>query len=147
MTPTALAYMTHPVAPYTVDAPQGTSALRRYWGPDAKITISTAINLFIAKRWLRALQDANPHVVIIAPWITVCEIYDDANPEERATGLLRDCYVVARCDILVLVGGRIGNGMQIEAEAAESAGIPIFDMTDLGREPLDSLLPQMLIAV
>lgn len=126
MTPTALVYMTHPVAPYnlyTLDYPQ------------VKETHTTLQNLASAKRWLRALQDANPNVVVIAPWVTACEIYDDANPEERAEGLLRACYVVGRCDAIVLVGGRLGNGMMVERDHAIVSGVSVYDLTHMGADP------------
>lgn len=120
MTPTGLAYMAHPVASYTLYHPQ----------LKGKHTIKE--NLARAKRWLKALQDANPHAVVIAPWITNAEVYGQ-NPEDRAANLLRDCYVIGRCDSIVFVGGRMSEGMQIEAEAAEGYGMPMFDLTTWAR--------------
>ena len=53
----------------------------------------------------------------------------------RAKGLAIDCALVARCDELWLVGGRISRGMQVEADAARAAGVMVVDRTDLGEEP------------
>ena len=97
-----------------------------------------AANLARAKRWLKALQDANPHVVMIAPWIGMIEaagLQNDDDPELRAIGLMRDCYVIGRCDAIVLVGGRISSGMKIELYHASKVGSLVMDLTHLGDEP------------
>lgn len=91
-------------------------------------------NLARAKRWLRWLEENYP-IAIVASWITECEVWDDNNPEQRAAGLERDKAVLERCDGIVLVGGRISNGMAIERAHAESKGLPVTDMTGLGAEP------------
>ncbi len=116
MKPKALCYLAHPVAG------------------------AVPVNLARAKRWLKALQDANPTIVIIAPWIGMIESQglegdNDNDPELRAIGLSRDCYVVGRCDAIVLVGGRISNGMQIEMNYATTMGSTVMDLTHLGDEP------------
>ncbi len=142
MTPTTLVYLAHPVAPYQRKLDTGSDAASiRYWGSGEHFhTVTTATNLRNAKRWLKALQDANPHAAVIAPWITECEIWDDANPEERATGLLKCCYVIARCDSIVLVGGRISNGMGIESNHAILSGVRVYDLTHLGQDPPNQIL-------
>jgi hypothetical protein len=53
----------------------------------------------------------------------------------REDGLRRDCAVVAKCDEVWLVGGRISAGMLREATAARWAGRAVFDFTKLGDEP------------
>ncbi len=106
MKPTSMVYMAHPVAG------------------------DVAANLAKAKQWLRALQDANPTTVIIAPWITSCEIYDD-DPEQRAAGILRSCYAIEKCSAIILVGGGISVGMEIEMECAIRAGVFVYDLTEL----------------
>jgi hypothetical protein len=54
---------------------------------------------------------------------------------DRALGLARDEAVVARCDLLVLVGGRVSEGMARERAAAKSASRAVLDLTSLGEEP------------
>ena len=149
MIPTSLVFMAHPVAPYRRKIDTGSDvASRRYWGERTHIlTITTAKNLARAKRWLRALQDAFPTTAIIAPWITVCEIYDDANPDDRAENLLRGCYVLGRCDAIVLVGGRISNGMRIEMDHAILAGLNVYDLTHLGMDPPNETLLRATVQI
>ena len=93
-------------------------------------------NLKRALRWLAWLRRTRPEATIIAPWIAaVMSIGDDGTPEERAAGLLDDCTVVGRCDVLVLVGGRVSSGMAMERAAAIDHGIDELDLTHLGVEP------------
>lgn len=92
-------------------------------------------NLARAKRWLRYLVRANPHIDFCAPWIPLCEVLNDASPLERERMLSFDCRIVAVCHAIFLVGGRISAGMQKELEAAWDAKIPIVDLNSLGEEP------------
>ena len=92
-------------------------------------------NLARARRWLAWAIAAHADVAPIAPWITQCEVQDDAHEKQRARGLRDDCAVVARCDELWLVGGRISAGMRLERVAAEDAGVLVVDLTRLGEEP------------
>ena len=93
-----------------------------------------AANLARAQRWVRYLETEHC-VAVVASWITECQIWDDDNAEHRAAGLRRDCAVLARCDEVWLVGGRISNGMAYEAAYARQCEIPVVDMTSLGDEP------------
>ncbi len=94
-------------------------------------------NLARAKRWLKWACLSFPDDEVIAPWITECEIFDDADPEQREQGLQRCERVVERCHVLILVGGRISSGMQREADAARAARYRtrVIDLTHLGDEP------------
>ena len=91
-------------------------------------------NLRRAERWVKWIETTYP-VAVVASWITECRIWDDNNPEHRAAGLRRDFAVLARCDEVWLVGGRISNGMAYEAAYARQCEIPVVDMTSLGDEP------------
>ena len=93
-------------------------------------------NLAEARLWVRHLEENNPNIAIVASWITECEVWDDAKPEERAAGLRRDMAVLAKCDELWLVGPRISEGMQMEKTFAEAKGIPVTDLTGCEREAL-----------
>jgi hypothetical protein len=89
-------------------------------------------NLARAKRWLRWAQAAFASHAVIAPWIQAVELHDDdANAEHRERGLLRDEAVAARCDAVLLVGGRVSEGMAREARVAKA----VIDLTRLGEEP------------
>ena len=92
-------------------------------------------NLARAKRWWRWIETSFPDTVVIAPWITVCEIFDDADEAQRMAGLRRGCAVVVRCDEIWLVGGRVSNGMRVELEAAAMTKVKVVDLTRLGEEP------------
>ena len=85
-----------------------------------------------AGRWYRWLSKLLPDDTVIAPWILYVELVgNDADPEERAKGIAGDLMQVGRCDGVVLVGGRVSEGMVLELEAAKE----YFDLTFLGSEP------------
>jgi hypothetical protein len=91
-----------------------------------------------ARLWFRWLLDAFPEVSLVASWLP----YLDVLPDQGSTGAawrergLRDCEaVVQACTGIILVGGRISNGMNREAAAAVSAGCQVLDLTALGPLP------------
>lgn len=91
-------------------------------------------NLARAKRWLRWLQaNASPEATVIAPWLTAIEVHgeNDSDPAQREKGLRRSELVAQRCDVVLLVGGRVTEGMRREANACGTE----HDLTFLGEEP------------
>jgi hypothetical protein len=100
-------------------------------------------NLARAKRWYRWIAKSF-NVSIVADWLTICEVLDDANQADRDHGLDMDIAAIERCDELWLVGGRISNGMGLERDAAEDFNLRIVDLTFLGEEPPDLLSAEML---
>ncbi|MCP4448257.1 MAG: hypothetical protein GY811_23400 [Myxococcales bacterium] len=104
-----LVYMAHPVQPAAGE--------------------TIGVNLERAKAWLKRLAESFPEVVIIAPWITECELWDDSDKEQRAAGLARCHEVIARCDAFWMVGDRISSGMAGECEVAMEFELAIHDMT------------------
>lgn len=95
-------------------------------------------NLARCKRWLRWLiltSSLPDQMAFLCPWLHELEL-QLAHPGElpvwhRAAIMDRCIAVAARCDGLVLVGGRISPGMQREADVAPS----VLDLTHLGDEP------------
>lgn len=110
-------YMAHPVSPLPGETLEG--------------------NLARAKRWLLwLLRNAKrERIAYIAPWIVDCEILDDADPDVRGFALERDCALIARCDAIVLVGGRLSSGMARERDAALAAGRTVVNLLSMGSEP------------
>lgn len=96
-----LIYLAHPVAPL----------------PGSTETVVS--NLDDAEWYLTALQQANPDVAIIAPWIPEIRlgISIDSDPESRRRGLARCRATASRCDGIVLCGPRISSGMLGELTA------------------------------
>jgi hypothetical protein len=93
-------------------------------------------NLARALRWLRYLSAEVGGTAFIAPWIAaLMSGEDDSDPEVRARGLAHDVTVVKRCDCLVLVGGRVSQGMAMERDAMITTGGKVLDLTHLGEEP------------
>lgn len=92
-------------------------------------------NLARAKRWLAYLLEELPGIIVIAPWIHDLEALPlrDGEPADRARGLERCAATAAICDGVVLVGGRISQGMALEAARARE----VLDLTHLGPEPPD----------
>ena len=99
---------------------------------------AAAANIARAKRWYTFLSEVWPDVALNANWMIEVEVRRHEQEQDapaRVLGLRRDAAVVRRMDAVVLVGGTISTGMRCEIEAAESAGIPIIDLTWLGSEP------------
>lgn len=93
-------------------------------------------NLARAKLWLRWLvENTHEPSAVIAPWITEVEIWDDSKPADRESGLARCEAVIERCDEILLVGGRVSNGMDRERRHAIDCGIKVIDMTTMGALP------------
>jgi hypothetical protein len=67
----------------------------------------------------------------VADWIVLSGVWDET-PFLRKTGLEIDYALINRCDELWMVGGRITEGMKLEAEYAEIVGVKVKDMTHLG---------------
>jgi len=93
-------------------------------------------NVKRALGWLRYLRHADPANTFIAPWIAaILSGEDDNDPTARERGLV-DCETVAaRCDGIVLVGGRVSSGMARERDAVLRAGGDVRDLTPMGEEP------------
>ena len=90
-------------------------------------------NRINAARWCAWAARARG-VAPVADWIILSGELDES-PENRTLGLACDVALVARCDEVWLVGGRVSPGMQVEADAARDLGIPVVDLTSLGRLP------------
>ncbi len=88
-------------------------------------------NLERARRWFAWLCREFPRNAYICNWIIECEIFDDADPEQRAASLARQCEIARRCNAVLLVGGDISPGMMQEARAAGS----VLDLSMIGDEP------------
>lgn len=78
-------------------------------------------NRRMAAQWVT--WAARKGVAPIATWVTLAGEWDESMRDE---GLAIDCALVRRCDELWLCGPRVSPGMQLEAEAAERAGVPIL---------------------
>lgn len=92
-------------------------------------------NLERARRWLRWFV-LNTDFAVCAPWIPYVETLDET--EHRARGIRDDLAMVARCDAIVLVGGRVSNGMREERDWAHRHELDICSLTELGDEPPDA---------
>ena len=75
-------------------------------------------------------------VAPIADWIILSGQWDESR---RDDGLRIDFALIERADELWQVGGRVSEGMALEAREAEVHGVVVFDLTALGEEPLRDL--------
>ena len=90
-------------------------------------------NVKRALDWLRFLRASEPNIVIIAPWLaSLASGEDDNDPAQREHGLRDAEAVVARCDGVILVGGRVSSGMQREIDAAITNGLDVYNLTSMG---------------
>lgn len=87
-------------------------------------------NRFRAAQWVAWVGEQG--CAPVADWITLSGVWTE---DKRELGLAIDVALVARCDELWLVGGRVSPGMAIEAEAARKAGVKVVDLTHLGLLP------------
>lgn len=95
-------------------------------------------NIKRAIRWIQYLSATDTDTAYIAPWIVnILAGEDDEDPYARSRGIRHCCLLVRRCDGIVLVGGRISAGMEIEQKAAIAAKLTVIDLTGLGEEPPD----------
>jgi len=107
-------YMTHPLSAPT---PEGIKA-----------------NIARAKRWYKWIID-HYDVAVVADCILCCEVWEDASPQHRDVGLAMDFNMVARCDEIWHVGGKISSGAASEGAVAELLHKRRLDLTHLGAEP------------
>jgi hypothetical protein len=81
-----------------------------------------------AARWVGWLA-REFHIAPVADWIVLTGQWEET-AENRALGLSIDCELVARCDEMWMVGGRVSDGMLIEAKHAKV----VRDLTRFGYE-------------
>lgn len=81
-----------------------------------------------AAAWVAYLA-AQHDIAPVADWIILSGHWSE---DHRDRGLAIDIALIARCDELWLVGGRISPGMAVEAAHAREHGLPIVDLTHLG---------------
>lgn len=88
-----------------------------------------ATNRANAAKWCAwaARQGVSP----IADWIILSGELAET-PENRALGLDCDFAAIRRCNELWLVGGRVSEGMKLEADYARSGGVTVRDLTWYG---------------
>lgn len=92
-------------------------------------------NVMAAMRWYAWLVEREPLITFAMPWVVDVMTGNDADPHRREKGLL-DCErIVARCDGIVLCGGRISSGMRRELDVARKHNLLIADLTTLDAEP------------
>jgi hypothetical protein len=94
-------------------------------------------NLASIGRWLSYFKKVAPDYIVCSPYLgaLVLGIERDDIPEQRARGLLECQRIAARFDGIILCGGRISLGMELELEAVVLAGGWVCDLTSVGKEP------------
>lgn len=83
-----------------------------------------------ASAWVARIADLG--VAPVADWIILSGEWAE---DRRDEGLAIDMALVARCDEVWLVGGRVSPGMAAEAATAKVLGKPVRDLTSLGFTP------------
>jgi len=133
-------YVAHPVHPTGEEVTEGFRRLRGYVGGspgerelrEIREEVVRA-NIANAKVWLAWLASGFPTITFIAPWIAALDGGgdDDLDPAARARGLRDCCRTIRVCSGIVLVGGRVSDGMSKERSHARA----VVDLTFLGRVP------------
>lgn len=83
-----------------------------------------------AARWCAWVAESS--AAPVADWIVLSGVWTE---DKRALGLEVDFALIERCHAVVLVGGRVSPGMQLEADHGEEHDVPAIDLTDMGEEP------------
>ena len=81
--------------------------------------------------WLRWLTETDPSRIYIAPWVGEVQAHYDMDPipeDFYARVLADDCEVVSRLDGILLVGGKVSRGMELELNTARQGGKAVFNM-------------------
>lgn len=99
----------------------------------------SAANLARARVWYEHFMRTYD-VAIIADWIITSEVLNDADPEDRARGIVADLTLIKLCDEVWLCGPNVSPGMRAEAEAACTAGVTVRDFT--GVDIRDGYIPE-----
>lgn len=78
--------------------------------------------------------------VPVIPHLMYTSFLDDANPEDRISGLTMSVELLASCDMMWIIGNKISKGMAFEITRAKELGIPvrIYD-TDCNRIAANTL--------
>ncbi len=91
------------------------------------------VNVYKTVAWIRYLVEADPTRIYQAPWLPQVMAFPDTEggqnylPFERC--LSDDKESLARCDEIILVGGRMSPGMQVELDEAKRLKLRITDMS------------------
>lgn len=81
-------------------------------------------NLTNARAWLKWLVDHTTWA-ISCPWMAYVETLSEE--KYRARGLSDDLAMIGRHSGLILVGGRISTGMEVERQHALHHAVPVLD--------------------
>lgn len=91
-----------------------------------------AKNLENVNGWFLALFHACKSIAINVPW----KIYvDNLTEEHRDRAMRDDLMILGTCKVIILTGGRISPGMELELRTARLQGLKVIDLTDLGYNP------------
>jgi hypothetical protein len=114
--PKIVAYLAHPVGP----------------GSTLAELEARRENIANALAWMHYLVDVTPWAISV-PWLPYVQVLDEGTYRER--GIADDLAGLERCDVCVLTGGRISEGMAKERDAAILAGLPVINLISFGFRP------------
>lgn len=91
-------------------------------------------NAMATVEWVRALINLDPSRIYVAPWVAEVLAFPSETPGESLhhdynSAIDDDLEVLSRFDEIILVGGRIGPGMQKELNHAKSLHKRITDLS------------------
>ena len=87
---------------------------------------TTEENLAHARKILKILLDEGFQVV--APWMTLCQVLDDNDLEQRRKGIDINVAVVSHLNAIILAGHRLTMGMSRELAVIELEGGWVLDL-------------------
>jgi hypothetical protein len=91
-------------------------------------------NLARARRWFQWLWYRYPDLALCLPYLAPCEIFEPDDEAATRRGVQDDLAILARSDVIILVGGHLSPGMA-ELALAQRLGLSVLDHTSLGEEP------------
>jgi len=82
--------------------------------------------------WYRFLVRAG--LKICAPYLSLLEVLDDNDPDDRQLGITVDLAHIPFCKGIILVGPRLSTGMKTEKKKMIDSGGVVLELIGMGRK-------------
>ena len=84
-------------------------------------------NAELARTYCRVISTLYPHTIPIAPHIYLTQFLDDDDPKQREAGLAMGRAILATCQVVLVFGQIVSEGMRAELKEAARLGIPVYN--------------------
>ena len=84
-------------------------------------------NAELARAFCRSIVKRFPRSIPIAPHIYFTQFLSDDDPAQRDAGLAMGRAILATCQVVLIFGSNVSEGMRAELQEAARLGIPVFN--------------------